>query len=244
MTDPAVAVAVDLARRLPISDISRLAAALAEGPGHLSALQGSAAGPTLREACSLLCSLPDIDPSWLAGALTGAAAAFADADQAEQLDVVWTGPHSDVDTGRLTAPAVVELIDQAQRELLVVSYATHHEPRIADALGAAADRGVDIALLLERHADNSSYTATADAFAGLRARRLTWSADRRPLGAALHAKLIVVDRTVALVGSANLTGRAMVHNLECGILIRGGTQPGAISDHVWSLVRRGELRIS
>lgn len=244
MTDPAMTAAVDLARRLPVSDIRRLAAALTEGPGHLSALQANAAGPTLREACDRLLALPDVDPSWLAGALVGGALAFSDADQAQQLDVVWTGPHSDVDTGRLTAPTIVELIDQAQHELLLVSYATHSEPRTTDALHAAADRGVDIALLLERHADNPAYTATTDAFPGLQARRLTWAASSRPAGAALHAKLIVVDRTIALVGSANLTGRAMVHNLECGILIRGGRQPGAISDHLWSLVRRGELRVS
>lgn len=242
MTDPAMPAVVDLARRLPLSDVRRLATALTGGPAHLDALQADAAGPTLREACSVLRALPD--PSWVAGAITGAASAFGEADRTQQLDVVWTGPHSDVDTGRLTAPTIVELVDQAQRELLLVSYATHSEPRIADALHAAADGGVDIALLLERNADNPSYTATADAFPGLRARRLTWAADRRPPGAALHAKLIVVDRTVALVGSANLTGRAMVHNLECGILIRGGRQPGAISDHVWSLVRRGDLRIS
>ncbi len=244
MTDPAMTAVIDLARRLPAGDIRRLAAALIEGPGHLEALRSNAAGSALREACSLLCTLPDIDPSWLAGALTGAALAFHEADQAQQLDVVWTGPHSEIETGRLTAPTIVELIDRAHRELLLVSYATHSEPRIAEALHMAADRGVDITLLLERHVDNPSYTATTDTFPGLQARRLTWAANSRPPGAALHAKLIVVDRTIALVGSANLTGRAMIHNLECGILIRGGPQPGAISDHLWSLVRRGELQIS
>jgi phosphatidylserine/phosphatidylglycerophosphate/cardiolipin synthase-like enzyme len=58
----------------------------------------------------------------------------------------------------------------------------------------------------------------------------------------LHAKIIVVDDRVALVGSANLTGRAMGDNLECGILIRGGKQPRAIRDHVVSLYMAGRLR--
>ena len=59
--------------------------------------------------------------------------------------------------------------------------------------------------------------------------------------ASLHAKVIVVDDKVALVGSANLTNRAMESNLECGILIRGGPQPRAIHDHITSLYAAGLL---
>ena len=58
----------------------------------------------------------------------------------------------------------------------------------------------------------------------------------------MHAKVIVVDDRVALVGSANLTSRAMETNLECGILIRGGPQPRAIREHVTELRARGKLR--
>jgi phosphatidylserine/phosphatidylglycerophosphate/cardiolipin synthase-like enzyme len=59
---------------------------------------------------------------------------------------------------------------------------------------------------------------------------------------ALHAKIIVVDDRIALVGSANLTGRAMEANLECGILIRGGRQPRAISEHIAELRAQGCLQ--
>ncbi|WP_425454039.1 phospholipase D-like domain-containing protein [Nocardioides immobilis] len=38
----------------------------------------------------------------------------------------------------------------------------------------------------------------------------------------MHAKVLVVDRRTALVGSANLTGHALERNLECGLLVRGG----------------------
>jgi cardiolipin synthase A/B len=58
----------------------------------------------------------------------------------------------------------------------------------------------------------------------------------------LHAKIIVVDDQVALVGSAYLTSRAMESNLECGILICGGPQPRSIRDHVTGLASRGALR--
>ena len=51
----------------------------------------------------------------------------------------------------------------------------------------------------------------------------------------------MVDDQVALVGSANLTSRAMESNLECGILIRGGPQPRAIRDHITGLQAAGVL---
>ena len=145
-------------------------------------------------------------------------------------------------SSRLTAAAVIDLINAARSEILLVSYATHTEPSIKAALSAAAARGVAVTLLAERHEDNPSYTAAGTPFAGLNILRLHWPASSRPPGAALHAKVIVVDDHVALVGSANLTSRAMESNLECGILIRGGPQPRAIRDHITGLAASGALR--
>jgi phosphatidylserine/phosphatidylglycerophosphate/cardiolipin synthase-like enzyme len=129
----------------------------------------------------------------------------------------------------------------ARSEILLVSYATYTEPSISTALSAAAARGVVVTLLAERHQDNPSYTALGTPFPGLYALRLHWPAGSRPPGAALHAKIIVVDDQVALVGSANLTGRAMEANIECGILIRGGPQPRAVRDHITGLYAAGLL---
>ena len=157
------------------------------------------------------------------------------------MSVVWTGPESGVSSSRLTAAAVIDLINAARSEILLVSYATQTEPSIRAALSAATARSVAVTLLAERHADNPSYTAAGTPFPGLNALRLHWPASSRPSGAALHAKIIVVDDQVALVGSANLTGRAMESNLECGILIRGGPQPRAIRDHISGLYAAGLL---
>ncbi|KWX10615.1 hypothetical protein TR74_02570, partial [Carbonactinospora thermoautotrophica] len=50
----------------------------------------------------------------------------------------------------------------------------------------------------------------------------TWPEAARPDPApALHAKLVLADRHTALLGSANLTGRGLTHNLEVGVLLRG-----------------------
>jgi phosphatidylserine/phosphatidylglycerophosphate/cardiolipin synthase-like enzyme len=116
-----------------------------------------------------------------------------------------------------------------------VSFAAQTEPLITAALDAASARGVSITLLLESHADNPAYVPAGTPFADLDAIRLHWPSAKRPPGAALHAKIIVVDDRIALVGRANLTGRAMETNLECGILIRGGRHPRAIRGHIFKL---------
>jgi len=45
-----------------------------------------------------------------------------------------------------------------------------------------------------------------------------------------------------LVGSANITGAALGTNLECGLLVRGGSTAGSIRQHISGLVERHELR--
>lgn len=233
-----------ISERLPAGDVRRLAqAALAGEPGvrHLRASSGSA---ILRDACDQLQRHLDYcEPLYLSGLLSGAARAVTRARRHQSVSVVWTGPESGVSTSRLTAATVIDLINQARVEILLVSYATQTEPSIAAALSAAAARGVTVTLLAERNADNPSYTSPLSVpFPSVEALRLHWPLVQRPPGAALHAKVIVVDDSVALVGSANLTSRAMESNLECGILIRGGSQPKAIRDHIAGLYASGSLR--
>ncbi len=230
------------AERLPAADVRRLAEAAAEGEPAVRKLRATTGSAIVRDACDqLLHWLSYAEPAYLAGLLTGTARAVERARRHQSVSVVWTGPESGVSTSRLTATAVIELINAARSQILLVSYATHTEPSIATALSAAVARGVAVTLLAERHEDNPSYTALGTPFPGLDVLRLHWPAGSRPPGAALHAKIIVVDDQVALIGSANLTSRAMESNLECGIIIRGGPQPRAIRDHITDLYAAGLL---
>ena len=233
-----------LAERLPSGDVRHLARAAAEGEPGVRQLRATTASSILRDTCDqLLRRLHHAEPSYLSGLLTGAACAVERARHYQSVSVVWTGPESGVSSSRLTAAAVIELINAARSEILLVSYATQTEPQISAALSAAVARDVAVTLLAERHADNPSYSSAATPFPGLDALRLHWPLSSRPHGAALHAKIIVVDDRIALVGSANLTGRAMEANLECGILIRGGQHPRAIRDYIAGLQLAGILRV-
>lgn len=232
-----------LAERLPAADIRDLARAAAEGVPAIRALRAATAAPVVRNACDqLLARLDHLTPAYLAGLLDGAARATERMRRHQSVNVVWTGPASAITTSRLTAATVIDLITEASREVLLVSFATQTELGISAALEAASVRGVSITMLTERNADNPGYAPAGTPFPGLDAMRLHWPAIERPPGAALHAKIIVVDDRIALVGSANLTSRAMEANLECGILIRGGPQPRAIRDHIFGLQAVGILR--
>jgi phosphatidylserine/phosphatidylglycerophosphate/cardiolipin synthase-like enzyme len=57
----------------------------------------------------------------------------------------------------------------------------------------------------------------------------------------LHAKAIVADDAVALVTSANLTGHALAHNIELGLLVHDRVAASGIAAHVTGLMREGTL---
>lgn len=198
----------------------------------------------MRDACTRLLAAASTEQVrlLLAGALRGAERATAQHRSESSVEVVWTGPSSTVTTGRLTAAVIVGLIEEARRDVLLIGYAVHSEPSVLRELQRAAARGVEITLVLERHADNPAYSASGLAFPGLDARRLAWPLHARPAGvSSLHAKVLVVDGRNALVGSANITGSALERNLECGLLLRG-EQARTIREHVRSLEQAGVLR--
>ncbi|MFE3495657.1 DISARM system phospholipase D-like protein DrmC [Streptomyces sp. NPDC059175] len=241
MTDPITTVQ-DLARELPSQDLYALSVAAGGGIDGLRDLRAQASSNIIRRACSqLIACLAHCSPDYLAGALAAVAAADT-SRKAQAIDVVWTGPHTRITSSRLTAHSITTLIDEARHEIWLVSYATHTEPRITAALKAAAGRGVQITLLLERNTDNPSYSFRGIPFPHLDATRLAWPAARRSARhTSLHAKILVTDGSTALVGSANITGAAMETNLECGILLRGGPHPRAIRAHLAALHEQGDL---
>jgi phosphatidylserine/phosphatidylglycerophosphate/cardiolipin synthase-like enzyme len=104
---------------------------------------------------------------------------------------------------------------------------------------------VQVDVVLET-AEDSSVRLSHDqrpAFTRLeRVRVWHWPAARRPPeGGSLHAKAIVADGEEALVTSANLTGHALAHNIELGLLVRDGDAVRAIEAHVAGLQRNGML---
>jgi putative cardiolipin synthase len=157
---------------------------------------------------------------------------------------VWTGPGA-AGEQRLTASVLHELISGARRRILLLSFAAHTVPSVAADLEAAVQVGCSVDVVFETGADSSGAYRSDDRrpfgdVPGIR--RWCWPADQRPRGSLLHAKALIIDGERALIGSANLTERALSANLEVGVLIRDPAVTAALEAHVVSLMESGVLR--
>jgi phosphatidylserine/phosphatidylglycerophosphate/cardiolipin synthase-like enzyme len=167
---------------------------------------------------------------------------------AQRTDVVISGPTSPSVPVRLTSSVVVEVIRAARRSLLVVSFAAYGVTEVVSELVAAADRGVRIDLVLESSMDDGGAlrgpVGAAAAFAQLRDRATFWHwpATRRSAPGtsrpALQAKIVAADERTALISSANLTDRALNHNLEVGVVLRDPSAVRKLIAHFTALMNR------
>ena len=189
--------------------------------------------------------------SWVALSVQAAADAVQDVRGEQHVSVVWTGPASYEVPVRATSAVLAEVIEEARKSLIVVSFAAYKVVAVVAALRAAAERGVEVRLVLESVIESKgklSHDAKA-AFdvLGSTVSFYVWPAELRVSKggghAAMHAKCAVADRRMAFVTSANLTGAAMTDNMELGLVVRGGDVPKRIANHFDALIGAGALKI-
>ena len=105
------------------------------------------------------------------------------------------------------AERIVEAIGSARREVLVQAY-EFTSPPILQALVAAHRRGVDVRVILDKVNATERYSGVnfvSDA--GIR----VWIDDRLAIA---HSKIIIIDRTLVVAGSYNLTRSAEERKVE------------------------------
>lgn len=178
--------------------------------------------------------------------LRGLAAGHAQRSAAMRVESVWSGPSSHPVPVRATAQVLVELVAEANHELVLMTYSAKPHPPLLAALAAALGRGVGVTVVVETLAGAGSALGgaePAEAFASVPGVQLWhWPVDQRPgQGAKMHAKIAVADRRVLLVSSANLTQSGVARNIEAGLLVRGGSAPRRAAEHVAELTARGVL---
>lgn len=172
--------------------------------------------------------------------------------QRQQMELVWTGPDSQVIPLRRTDQALLQLIRQAEKSVHIVSFAVYRIEAVAQALINAARRGVSISIYLETpdagegQISYNTVAALGNAVAQ-RAQLYIWPQEKRPLAengraGSLHAKMAVADGNTLFVSSANLTAYAMTLNMEMGLLVRGGPLPVQAERHLQQLVQQGDFQ--
>ena len=241
----AQAAIAEVLERLSDTQLAALAHACSTAITPPPALSDIVAGapPAAVEAVAVLCTAwattPGLTGAGIALALHTGLAARQAADR-RGTRPVWTGPGA---TGeqRLTAAVIHELLAEARERILLVSYATYTLPEVAHDLRAAAERGCRVDVVFETTVDSDgAYKGPAIPFANVPGLiRWRWPRPKRPAGAVLHAKVLVIDGRCALIGSANLTGRALSANLEAGLLTRDPELAAAIEAHIQELCAKG-----
>lgn len=176
------------------------------------------------------------------------------------IDLVWTGPEVEGMHNRETGAVVRELFSSAKRSVLAVGYAIHQGKDVFAALAASLDRDpsleVRMVVDIQRAWGDTAVEHDLVARFANEFRRDEWPGstlpavfyDPRSLAldteqrSSMHAKCVVVDRSVALVTSANFTAAAQKRNFELGLLVRDSDLAGTVWDHFDALVRAGVLR--
>ena len=185
----------------PLHRASLVAAQLGHLEGHVGVLDG-------------------LDAAAVAAVLEAVLAERPSA-QGPKVELVWTGPEGKSGWARPTVSIVRNLFARAQVSVLVAGYSFDHGAEILEPLHAAMkERGVSVSLYVNiERASKKTANLTAHASREL----ATFLAKNWPFGPpspalyynprtlrptsteSLHAKCIVVDERIALVGSANFT---------------------------------------
>jgi phosphatidylserine/phosphatidylglycerophosphate/cardiolipin synthase-like enzyme len=139
---------------------------------------------------------------------------------------------------------MTQLVSRAERELILTAYAvTSGSERVWEQIERALETGVRCTLIVDRLTEQrDEVQALLRRLAkGHAAALRTYdfvAADERE---GLHAKVLIVDRRVALIGSANLSHRGMVSAHELAVVIEGPTAE-LMAEQVERLLRSGSVR--
>jgi phosphatidylserine/phosphatidylglycerophosphate/cardiolipin synthase-like enzyme len=197
---------------------------------------------------TILTLVNDSGLSWEAAGsyLIGLADGYDAAHGEQRVNLVWSGPTTTRVPVRSTEQALLDVIDEACHDLLLMTYSAKPHESLLLALAAAVERGVQVDIVVETLAGAGSALQGADpaaAFAQIKGLALWhWPmAKRTDQGAKMHAKLAVADSRLLLTTSANLTASGLGRNIEAGLLVHGGSEPRRAAEHVRELQATGEL---
>jgi phosphatidylserine/phosphatidylglycerophosphate/cardiolipin synthase-like enzyme len=181
-------------------------------------------------------------------------------DMRTAVELVLSGPRATGAMARDTASVFSALVREAREEVLVTGYVAVKAKQLlaplAEFLDADDSRKATIVLDFKREND----TTMAELLAARKAEefwRDQWPTSRRrpdllydPRSLAMerkdrtsmHAKVVVVDRKVLFVTSANLTPRAQSDNIELGVVVRHEPAARAVCEYFESLREAQVLR--
>jgi phosphatidylserine/phosphatidylglycerophosphate/cardiolipin synthase-like enzyme len=192
--------------------------------------------------------------SWeaLSWALSTSFTTFQRLRAEQHIELLWSGPlPANQIPARRIDQALYDLIANAKREILMVTFAAAKIERLTGELWKATKAGVKVRLILEFE-ESSEGQLSFDALKAFPAPLIRasdiyhWPVEKRERNQAgrpgkLHAKVAIVD-DIVLVSSANLTDDAFNRNLELGIMVRSSEFILSTKLYFESLIAEGTLK--
>jgi cardiolipin synthase len=191
--------------------------------------------------------------SWeaLSWALSTSFTTYQHSRAEQHIELLWSGPSpANRIPARRIDQTLYDLIANAKREILMVTFAAAKIERLTEELWKAAQVSVKIRLVLEFEEASEgqlSYDAMkAFPTALIQATQIYyWPVEKRERNLAgrpgkLHAKVAIVDN-LALVSSANLTDDAFNRNLELGVMVENSEFVLSVKSYFQSLIADGTL---
>lgn len=235
----AIAAVVTIARTLSEIQVGQLVAALSKGELtfsagvlqvqhrlHLSTTDTRNVVSMLRDWQNSGADLDALSAALLAANMTY----IRTRAEAPSVRLVWTGPISLPGSTRSTLSVLLDLIDRAQQEMVIVGYVlTEAASIVFEHLAAAKRRGVQVTLIGDRLEEKLPVLRACwpqDLHLPTLYTRVETPDDTR---AALHAKLAIADQRYMLVTSANLSYHGLAGNIEIGIEVEGQVAAEAIA---------------
>ncbi len=178
--------------------------------------------------------------------LEGIATGYTRGASSVRAELVWSGPSTHRVPVRSTAQVLIDVVEAAEHDVLLMTYSAKPYPPLLAALTAARGRGVAVAVIVETIQGAAGAivgSEPATAFLDVPGVELWhWPTARRAeSGAKMHAKLAVADGRMLFVSSANLTQSGVAKNIEAGVLIHGGSAPRRAVEHIRELTASGVL---
>ena len=122
---------------------------------------------------------------------------------------------------RTTYATALELVEEAQHEILVVGYVFTEGARslLEQVAKASRDRRVRVTVIGNRMEEHLSALQSAWPSNCLGPRVFSCQSNPRDKMSALHAKLLVCDTATALITSANFSHHGLHENIEIGVKV-------------------------
>jgi len=156
-------------------------------------------------------------------------------ESAEKVDVVCTAPVQFAVPVRATFPTMVEMVQQARNEIVVVGYVfTAGASEFVRQVSQARQRGLAVTIIGNRMRNCVSQLRESWG-PGWPPAVYGWEGDDLDEMASLHAKLLICDKETALITSANYSLHGLHENIEIGLRVRSPSV-ARLSDFVSQLI--------